>query len=171
MFWPPVCVWCFGGFFIWVVYLLAGDRPIVFPVPSAFMCVPCIEKCFVSVEEVRVLQIDFSAAIDRVNHQVILNKLCSVGILGYEWGNWKSLYQISHDTLWLTVVGVNCWTLCLECQMEMFWAYYRSYCTYQSVFPYCCLNNLIGYADLWTLFSVVPSPCVRITSSCGVRGA
>ena len=29
------------------------------------------------------MQIDFSAAIDRVNYQGILYKLCSVGILGY----------------------------------------------------------------------------------------
>ena len=28
MFWLPVSVWCFDGFFVWVVSLLAGDRPI-----------------------------------------------------------------------------------------------------------------------------------------------
>ena len=33
-------------------------------------------------QEARIVQIDFSAAIDRVNHQGILYKLCSVGIGG-----------------------------------------------------------------------------------------
>ena len=33
-------------------------------------------------QESRILQIDFSAAFDRVNHQVILYKVCSVGIGG-----------------------------------------------------------------------------------------
>ena len=32
-------------------------------------------------QEARIVQIDFSAAFDRVNHQGILYKLCSVGIL------------------------------------------------------------------------------------------
>ena len=27
MFWLHVSVWCFDGFFVWVVSLLAGDRP------------------------------------------------------------------------------------------------------------------------------------------------
>ena len=34
MFWLPVSVWCFDGFFVWVVSLLAGDRPNVTPIPK-----------------------------------------------------------------------------------------------------------------------------------------
>ena len=33
-------------------------------------------------QEARIVQIDFSAAVDRVNHQGILFKLCSVGVGG-----------------------------------------------------------------------------------------
>ena len=33
-------------------------------------------------QEARIVQIDFSAAFDRVNHQGILLKLCSVGVGG-----------------------------------------------------------------------------------------
>ena len=33
-------------------------------------------------QEARIVQIDFSAAFDRVNHQGILFKLCSVGVGG-----------------------------------------------------------------------------------------
>ena len=36
----------------------------------------------VSWQEARIVQIDFSAAFDRVNRQGILDKLCSVGIGG-----------------------------------------------------------------------------------------
>ena len=39
---------------------------------------PCALK---SGQEARIVQIDFSAAFDRVNHQGILYKLCSVGCL------------------------------------------------------------------------------------------
>ena len=35
-----------------------------------------------SVQEARIVKIDFSAAFDRLNHHGILNKLCSVGIRG-----------------------------------------------------------------------------------------
>ena len=35
-----------------------------------------------SVQEARIVQIDFSAVFDRVNHQILLYKLCSVGIGG-----------------------------------------------------------------------------------------
>ena len=33
-------------------------------------------------QEARIVQIDFSAAFDRVNHQGILFKLCSMGVVG-----------------------------------------------------------------------------------------
>ena len=54
-------------------------------------------------QEAQIVQIDFSAAFDRVNHQGILYKLCSGGsVLSI-----LSFYQIDHSTLWLMVVGVN----------------------------------------------------------------
>ena len=44
-------------------------------------CVLYTAKC-IGGQEARILQIDFSAAFDRVNHQGILYRLCSVGIGG-----------------------------------------------------------------------------------------
>ena len=41
-----------------------------------------LQSALESGEEARVVQIDFSAAFDRVNHMGILYKLCSVGIGG-----------------------------------------------------------------------------------------
>ena len=46
------------------------------------MCVPYAAKCIGDGQEARIVQIDFSAAFDRVNHQSILYKLCSVVIGG-----------------------------------------------------------------------------------------
>ena len=63
MFWLHVSVWCFDGFFVWVVSLLAT-----------------LQSALESGQEARIVQIDFSAAFDRVNHQGILNKLSFVGI-------------------------------------------------------------------------------------------
>ena len=48
-------------------------------VPVMHFCVCCIH-C--KVQEARIVQIDFSEAFHRVNHQGILHKLCSVGIGG-----------------------------------------------------------------------------------------
>ena len=41
-----------------------------------------LQSTLESVKEARIVQIDFSAAFDRVNHLGILHKLCSVGIGG-----------------------------------------------------------------------------------------
>ena len=41
-----------------------------------------LQSTFESGQEARIIQIDFSAAFDRVNHQGILYKLCSVDIGG-----------------------------------------------------------------------------------------
>ena len=48
------------------------------------MRVPYTAECIgESGQEARIVQIDFSAAFDRVNHLGILYKLCSVGVGGY----------------------------------------------------------------------------------------
>ena len=52
----------------------------------------------------RIVQIDFSAAFDRVNHQGILYRLCSVGIGGTVLSILTQFCQIDHSTLWRMVV-------------------------------------------------------------------
>ena len=50
---------------------------------DAVLCVShTLQSALESGQEARIMQIDFSAAFDRVNHQGILYKLCSVGIGG-----------------------------------------------------------------------------------------
>ena len=57
--------------------------------------------------QARIVQIDFSATFVRVNHQGILEKLCSVGIGGSVLSTLTQFYQTDHSTLWWMVVGVN----------------------------------------------------------------
>ena len=50
---------------------------------NALLCVShTLQRALESGQEARIVQIDFSAAFDRVNHQGILCKLCSVDIGG-----------------------------------------------------------------------------------------
>ena len=50
---------------------------------DALLCVShTLQSASESGQETRIVQIDFSAAFDRVNHQGILYRVCSVGIGG-----------------------------------------------------------------------------------------
>ena len=50
---------------------------------DALLCVlHMLQSALESGQEARIVQIDFSAAFDTVNHQGILYKLCSVGFRG-----------------------------------------------------------------------------------------
>ena len=60
---------------------------------DAFLCVShTLQSALESMQEARIVQIDFSAAFDRVNHYGILYRLCSVGIGG-------TLYVVYTDTV------------------------------------------------------------------------
>ena len=49
---------------------------------DALLCVAhSLQSALEMGQEARIVQIDFSAALDRVNHQGILFKLCSVGLV------------------------------------------------------------------------------------------
>ena len=51
---------------------------------DALLCVShTLQSALESGQEARIVQIDFSAAFDRVNHKGILYKLCSVGIRSF----------------------------------------------------------------------------------------
>ena len=50
---------------------------------DALLCVShTLQSALESGQEARIVQIDFSAAFDRINHQGIIYRLCSVGIGG-----------------------------------------------------------------------------------------
>ena len=47
---------------------------------DTLFCVTCTAKCIGEWQEARIMQIDFSASFDRIEHKRILYKLCSVGV-------------------------------------------------------------------------------------------
>ena len=107
------------------------------------------------------MQIDFSAAFDRVKHQIILYKLCSIGIGGPV--IFISTQFLSNRSQHIVVDG--CGSKLVNAasgiRREVFWARYCSSRTVQSFF-YILENKLIGYGYDSTLMAVVPSPGVRV---------
>ena len=79
---------------------------------DALLCVShTLQSALESGQEARILQIDFSAEFNRVNHQGILYKLCSEGIGGSVLSILTVFLSTDHSTLWWIVVGVNSLTL------------------------------------------------------------
>ena len=75
-------------------------------------------------QEARIVQIDFIAEFDEVNHQEILNKLCSVG-------SGDSVLSI---LMQFVLNRVNLLRLRQECRKAVFWASYCPSCTPQCFF-------------------------------------
>ena len=103
------------------------------------------------------MQIDFSAAFNRVNHQGVLYKLSSVGIGGFELSvltqflSNRSQYVLvdrCHSKLVNVVSGVPQGSVLGPLLFLL----------YTSELFSILENKLIGYADDSTLMAVVPSP-------------
>ena len=103
-------------------------------------------------QDARIVQIDFSTALERVKNQGIFNKLCCVGIGGSVLSILKqflsnrskyAMFLSSRTKLVNVVSGVH-----LMNTSELF-----------SILE----NKLIGYADDSTLIAVVPSQGIRVT--------
>ena len=108
------------------------------------------------------MQIDFSAAFDRVNHQGILYKLSSVGIGGSvlsvltQFLSNRSHYVLvdgCRSKLVNVVSGVPQDTVLGPLLFLLYTSEFFSFLE----------NKLIGYADDSTLIAVAPSPGVRVT--------
>ena len=114
-----------------------------------------LQSALESWQEARIVQIDFSAAFDRVNNQGILYRLCS-WVLEVLCCLYLHCFCLTdHSTFWWMVVGINWLRLFQECRRAVFWAHYCSFRTLRSFFPFW-----IGYADDSTLMAAVPSPGV-----------
>ena len=75
---------------------------------DALLCVShTLQSALKSGQDARVVQIDFSAAFDRVNHLCIQYKLCSVGIGGSIQSILTQFLSNRHSKLWWMVVEVN----------------------------------------------------------------
>ena len=81
-----------------------------------------LKSALESGQEVRIVQIDYSADFDNVNHHGILYKLCSLGIGGSVLSILTQFLSNLSSTFWLMVVAVNWLTLYQESRMAVFWA-------------------------------------------------
>ena len=130
---------------------------------GALLCVShALQSALESGQEARIMQIDFSAAFDRVNHQGILYKLSSVGIGGSvlsvltQFSSNRSQYVLvdgCRSKLVNVVSGVPQGNVFL---IPLLFLLYTS-----ELFS-ILENKLIGYADDSTLIAVVPSQVVRV---------
>ena len=130
---------------------------------DALLCVShTLQSGLEGEQEARMVQIDFSVAFDRVNHQGILHRLCYVGIgssvlsiLSQFLSN-RSQHVIvrgCRSKLVDVVSGVPQGSLLGPLLFFLFASEIFSILE----------NKLIGYADDSTLMAVVPSPGVRVT--------
>ena len=128
----------------------------------------CVAHTFQSAlemgQEATMVQIDFSATFDRVNHQGILFKLCSVGVLGSvlsvltQFPFNRSQYVVVNgcrSKLVNVVSGVPQGSVLGLLLFLLFTAELFSVVE----------NKLYGYADDSTLVAVVPSPGERVAVS------
>ena len=129
---------------------------------DALLCVShTLQSALESEQKARIVPIDFSTAFDRVNHQGILYKLCSVGILGSvlsiltEFLSNRSQHVMvdgCRSKLVNTVSGVPQGSVLGPLLFLL----------YASELFSILESKLIGYADDSTLIAVVPSPGLRV---------
>ena len=118
-------------------------------------------KCIGERAEVRIVQIDFSAAFDRVNHQGILYKLRSVGIGS---SVLSILTQFLSDRSQHVMVD-GCRSKLVNVVSGVSQGSVLGpllFLLYTSELFSILENKLIGYADDSTLIAVVPSPGLRV---------
>ena len=129
---------------------------------DALLCVShTLQSALESGQDAWIVQIDFRAAFDRVNHQGILYKLCSVGIGGSVLSMLTQFlsYQSQHvmvDGCKSKLINVVSGVPQGSVLGSLLFLLYTS-----EVFS-ILENKLIGYADDSTLMAVVPSPGVRV---------
>ena len=101
-------------------------------VPVMHFCVShTLQSALESGQEASIVQIDFSVEFDRVNHQVILYRLSSVGIIG---AVLSILTQfLSNRSQYVMVDG--CWSKLVDAVSGVD-THYCSYCTLRSFFPF-----------------------------------
>ena len=130
---------------------------------DALLCVSyTLQSALESGQEARIVQINFSAAFDKVNHQGILYKISSVGIVG---SVLSVLTQfLSNRSHYVLVDGFRSKLVNVVSglpQDTLLGPLLFLLCT--SEFFSFLENKLVGYADDSTLIAVAPSPGVRVT--------
>ena len=124
---------------------------------DALLCVShTLQSALESGQEARIVQIDFSAAFDRVNHLGILYKLCSVGIGGFVLSILTQF--LSNRAQQVIVDGCQSKLVNVVSRVPQGSVLGPLLFLYTSELFSILENKLIGYADDSTLMAVVPSP-------------
>ena len=125
---------------------------------DALLCVShTLQSALESGQEARIVQINFSAAFDMVNHQGILYRLCSVGIVD---SVFYTLTQfLSNRSLHFMVDGCRSKLVDVVSRVPQgsVLAVLLSLLYTSELFS-VLVNKLIGYADDSILMAVVPYP-------------
>ena len=132
---------------------------------DALLCVAHIlQSAFEMVHEARIVQIDFSAAYDRVNHHGVLYNLCSVGVGG---SVLSVLTQFLSNRSQYVVVDGCCSKLVnvVSGVPQRSVLGLKLFVLYTADLFSIVENNRYGYADDSTLVAVVPSPGERVVVS------
>ena len=115
-------------------------------------------------QEGRIVQIDFSAAFDRVNHQGILFKFCSVGVGGSVLSVLKQF--LTNRSQYAMVDGCRCKLVNVVSGVPQGSVFSpQLFLLYTAELFSIVENKLYGYADDSTLVAVVPSPGERVAVS------
>ena len=132
---------------------------------DALLCVAhTLQNALEMGQEARIVQIDFSAAFDCINHQGILFKLCSVGVGG------SVLYVLtqflSNRSQYVVVDGCRSKLLNVVSGVPQgSFLDPQLFLLYIAELFFTVDNKLCGYADDSTLVAVVPSPGERVAVS------
>ena len=107
---------------------------------DALLCVShTLQSALESGQEARIVQINFSTGFDRVNHQGILYKLCSVGIGGFVL---SILTQFLSDRSQHVMID-GCRSKLVNVVSGVFWAHYCSSYTPLSFFLFWRISSLV----------------------------
>ena len=130
---------------------------------DVLLCVSqTLQSTLESVLQARIVQIDFSAAFDRVNHQGILYKLCSVSI----GGSVLSLLTqfLSNGSQHVIVNGCRSKLVNFVSRVPQGSVLDPLLFHLHSLEPFSILENKpVSYSDNSTLMAVVSSPGIRVT--------
>ena len=103
----------------------------------ALLCVPhTLQSALESGQEARIVQIDFSAAFDRVNYLGILYKLCSVSIGGSVLSIFAQFLSKRSQHIMVDRCRSKLLNVASLVPESVFWARYCSSCTLRSFFQF-----------------------------------
>ena len=129
---------------------------------DALLCMSyTLQSALESGQDSQIVQIDFSAAFDRVNHLGILYKICSAGIRG----SVQSILTqfLSNQSQQVMVDGCRSKLVNFVSEVPQSSVLDQLlFLLYTSELFFILENKPIGYADDSTLMAVVPSPGIRV---------